>query len=132
MKKFNQMESNLICDALYFYVVQLEKDIAEMEESGKRSIFAPGFYTMISQELATKVKNMTLYDKLKPEIKAKLEANYKEYSTAVGYISDKLKNTRNYSDLKVDDIKTICTFGDVWHYDLTQSDILYGDWLTNK
>ena len=75
---------------------------------------------------------MTLYDKLKPEIKAKLEENYKEYSTAVGYISDKLKNTRNYSDLKVDDIKTICTFGDIWHYDLTQSDLLYGDWLTNK
>ena len=64
MKKFNQMESNLICDALYFYVVQLEKDIAEMEESGKRSIFAPGFYTMISQELATKVKSMTKRQKV--------------------------------------------------------------------
>ncbi len=75
---------------------------------------------------------MTLYDKLKPEIKAKLEANYEEYSTAVGYISDKLKQTKLYSDLKVDDIRTICTFGDVWHYDLTQSDILYGEWLTNK
>ena len=75
---------------------------------------------------------MTLYDKLKPEIKAKLEANYEEYSTAVGYISDKLKNTERYSELKVDDIKTICTFGDVWHYDLTQSELLYGDWLTNK
>jgi len=37
---------------------------------------------------------MTLYDKLKPEIKAKLEANYEEYSTAVGYISDKLKQTK--------------------------------------
>ena len=59
MKKFNQMESNLICDALYFYVVQLEKDIINMEESGKRSIFAPGFYTMISQELTDKVKSMT-------------------------------------------------------------------------
>ena len=75
---------------------------------------------------------MTLYDKLKPEIKAKLEASYEEYSTAVGYISDKLKNTERYSELKVDDIKTICTFGDVWHYDLTQSELLYGDWLTNK
>ena len=75
---------------------------------------------------------MTLYDKLKPEIKAKLEANYEEYSTAVGYISDKLKKTKLYSDLKIDDIRTICTFGDVWHYDLTQSDILYGEWLTNK
>ena len=75
---------------------------------------------------------MTLYDKLKPEIKAKLEASYEEYSTAVGYISDKLKNTERYSELKVDDIKTICTFGDVWHYDLTQAEILYGDWLTIK
>ena len=75
---------------------------------------------------------MTLYDKLKPEIKAKLEANYEEYSTAVGYISNKLKQTSLYSDLKIDDIRTICTFGDVWHYDLTQSDLLYGDWLTNK
>ena len=75
---------------------------------------------------------MTLYDRLKPEIKAKLEANYEEYSTAVGYISDKLKNTERYSELKVDDIRTICTFGDIWHYDLTQTDILYGDWLTNK
>ena len=75
---------------------------------------------------------MTLYDKLKPEIKAKLEANYEEYSTAVGYISDKLKNTERYSELQVDDIRTICTFGDVWHYDLTQAELLYGDWLTNK
>ncbi len=75
---------------------------------------------------------MTLYDKLKPEIKAKLEASYEEYSTAVGYISDKLKQTKLYSDLKIDDIRTICTFGDVWHYDLTQSDLLYGEWLTNK
>jgi hypothetical protein len=75
---------------------------------------------------------MTLYDKLKPEIRAKLEANYEEYSTAVGYISKKLKQTDHYSDLKIDDIRTICTFGDVWHYDLTQSDLLYGEWLTNK
>ena len=75
---------------------------------------------------------MTLYDQLKPEIKAKLEENYKEYSHSVGYISNKLKNTTRYSELKVDDIKTICTFGDVWHYDLTQAEILYGDWLTIK
>ena len=75
---------------------------------------------------------MTLYDKLKPEIRAKLEANYEEYSTAVGYISNKLRKTTHYSDLKVDDIRTICTFGDVWHFDLTQSDLLYGDWLTIK
>jgi len=74
---------------------------------------------------------MTLYDKLKPEIKAKLEENYKEYKT-VGFIFDKLQKKDNYSDLTIDDIRSICTFGDVWHYDLTQSELLYGDWLTNK
>mgnify|MGYP001379136754 FL=1 len=74
---------------------------------------------------------MTLYDKLKPEIKAKLEENYKEYKT-VGFIFDKLQQANHYSDLTIDDVRSICTFGDVWHFDLTQSDILYGDWLTNK
>ena len=74
---------------------------------------------------------MTLYDKLKPEIKAKLEENYKEYKT-VGFIFDKLQKNNHYSDLTIDDVKSICTFGEVWHYDLTQSDLLYGDWLTNK
>jgi hypothetical protein len=74
---------------------------------------------------------MTLYDQLKPEIKAKLEENYKEYKT-VGFIFDKLQKNNHYSDLTIDDVKTICTFGEVWHYDLTQSDLLYGDWLTNK
>ena len=59
MKKFNGMESNLIIDALQFYVAQVERDILKMEEDGKRSIFAPGFYTMISTELIDKVKEMT-------------------------------------------------------------------------
>tara|TARA_B100000927_G_scaffold258276_1_gene226628 strand:+ start:20 stop:247 length:228 start_codon:yes stop_codon:yes gene_type:complete len=75
---------------------------------------------------------MTLYDKLKPEIKAKLEANYEEYSTAVGYISDKLKRTTRYSELQVEDIRSLCTFSNVWHNEITQLDLLYGDWLINK
>jgi hypothetical protein len=63
MKKFNGMESNLIVDALQFYVAQVEKDILKMEEDGKRSIFAPGFYTMMSKDLKDKVKSMTKKDK---------------------------------------------------------------------
>ena len=63
MKKFNKMESNLICDALQFYVANLESEIEKMEEDGKRSIFAPGFYTMISKELKEKVKTMTKKEK---------------------------------------------------------------------
>mgnify|MGYP003135436371 CR=1 FL=1 len=59
MKKFNGMESHLIIDALTFYVAQVESDILKMEEDGRRSIFAPGFYTGISKELKEKVKSMT-------------------------------------------------------------------------
>jgi len=59
MKKFNQMESNLIVDSLNYYVANLESEIKQMEKNNKRSIFAPGFYTMISDELIDKVKDMT-------------------------------------------------------------------------
>ena len=59
MKKFNGMESNLIIDALQFYVAQVERDILELEKEGKTSIFGPGFYTMISKDLKEKVKSMT-------------------------------------------------------------------------
>ena len=59
MKKFNGMESKLIVDSLDCYVTQVERDILELEKDGKRSIFAPGFYTNISNELKDKVRSMT-------------------------------------------------------------------------
>ena len=59
MNKFNGMESKLIVDALDCYITQFEKDILELEKDGKRSIFAPGFYTNVSKELIDKVKSMT-------------------------------------------------------------------------
>ena len=58
------MESNLICDSLDYYVAHLEADIKALEESGKTSIFAPGFYPMIKDELVAKIKkDMTKKDK---------------------------------------------------------------------
>ena len=74
---------------------------------------------------------MNLYDKLKPHIKDKLKESSKEYTT-VKFVFDKLKSTDYYSDLTIDDIRSICTFGDVWHHDLTQTQLIYGEWLTNK
>ncbi len=64
MKKFNKMESDLLIDSLNYYVAELEAQIKEMEEDGKRSIFAPGFYTMISTELIDKVEDMTKKQKV--------------------------------------------------------------------
>tara|TARA_R100000687_G_scaffold78193_1_gene71421 strand:- start:451 stop:654 length:204 start_codon:yes stop_codon:yes gene_type:complete len=56
MKKFNRMESNLIIDSLNYYVANLETEIKKMEANGRNSIFAPGFYTMVSKELIDKIK----------------------------------------------------------------------------
>ena len=72
-----------------------------------------------------------LYDKLKPHIKDKLKENAKEYES-VKWIFDKLKQKDNYSELTIDDIRSLCTFGDVWYHDLTQSQIIWGEWLINK
>ena len=71
-----------------------------------------------------------LYDKLKPHIKDKLKSQSKEYSVSINNIFDTLKQKNSYTDLTIEEIRTICTFGDVWYYDLTQKDIIWGDWLT--
>jgi hypothetical protein len=72
-----------------------------------------------------------LYDKLKPHIKAKMKENAEEYKS-VQWLFDKLKQKDNYSELTIDDIRSLCTFGDVWYHDLTQSQIIWGEWLINK
>ena len=72
-----------------------------------------------------------LYDKLKPHIKAKLKENAEEYKS-VNWLFDKLKQKDNYSELTIDDIRSLCTFGDVWYHDLTQSQIIWGELLINK
>ena len=64
MKKFNNMESNLLTTSLTAYIEELESEIKQMEENGKRSIFAPGFYTMIGSELIDKIKDMTKKEKV--------------------------------------------------------------------
>ena len=72
-----------------------------------------------------------LYDKLKPHIKDKLKENAEEYKS-VQWLFDKLKQKDYYSDLTIEEIRSICTFGDVFYHDLTQSQIIWGEWLINK
>ena len=74
---------------------------------------------------------MTLYDKLKPEIKAKLDKESEKYKT-IGYIYDKLKTKNQYNELTIDEIKTIHTFTNIWHRDVDSLDLMYGDHLFNQ
>ena len=75
----------------------------------------------------------TLYDKLKPEIKAKLEANYAEgYVTSIESIFKQLKTTNRYSELTIDEVRTLNTFSNSELYRTTQMDLMYGDHLFNN
>ena len=74
---------------------------------------------------------MTLYDKLKPHIKDKLDAQADKY-ISIGLIYDKLKNKNHYTELTIDDIRTIHTFTDIWYKDIDSLDLIYGDHLFNQ
>ena len=75
----------------------------------------------------------TLYDKLKPEIKAKLEANYAEgYVTSIDYIFNKLQTKDRYSELTIDEVRTLNTFTNSEMHQTTQMDLMYGDHLFNN
>ena len=76
---------------------------------------------------------MTLYDQLKPEIKAKLEASYAEgYVTSIESIFKQLKTTNRYSELTIDEVRTLNTFSNSELYQTTQMDLMYGDHLFNN
>ena len=74
---------------------------------------------------------MTLYDKLKPHIKDKLDSQAKKY-ISIGYIYDKLKTKNQYNELTIDEVKTIHTFTDLWYRDIDSLDLIYGDHLFNQ
>jgi hypothetical protein len=74
----------------------------------------------------------TLYDQLKPAIKAKLDAQQEEYSISINYLYKKLKEKKMYSELTIDEVKVIHTFGDMWYNDLSGLDLMYGNHIFNN
>ena len=67
-----------------------------------------------------------LYQKLKPEIKSRLQSNSDKYAVSVSSVVDKLKSTQYYNELTIGDIKQIRAFGDV-----TSTDILWPETMFN-
>jgi hypothetical protein len=60
-----------------------------------------------------------------------MQDNIEKYPS-VNWLIDTIKTKNRYSELTIDEIRSICTFGDVWYHDLTQSQLIWGDWLINK
>lgn len=58
--KFNGFEKYFIQTALKAAIEQAEVDVLAAESAGNRSIYAPGYFTMVGTEIIDKVNNMTL------------------------------------------------------------------------
>ena len=67
-----------------------------------------------------------LYQKLKPEIKSRLQSNSDKYAVSISTIIDSLKSKQYYNDLTIGEIKQIRAFGDV-----TTTDVLWPDTMFN-
>ena len=58
--KFNGFEKYFIQTALKHAIQEAETDVLAAESNGKRSIYAPGYFTMVGNEIIDKVNSMTL------------------------------------------------------------------------
>ncbi len=78
------------------------------------------------------MSRITLYQRLKPEIKDKLETEAESYKNSVDCIFDELKTKTRYSELTIDSIRTLHTFAELYTYKLTSSEVLFGDHIFNN
>ena len=77
------------------------------------------------------MNRITLYQRLKPEIKDTLYKEAENYSTCVECIFEELKTKTRYSELTIDSIRTLHTFANISAYKLIATDILYGEHIFN-
>ena len=58
--KFNGFEKYFIETALRHAIEEAEKDVLQANYDGNSSIYAPGYFTMVGNEIIKKVNSMTL------------------------------------------------------------------------
>lgn len=70
---------------------------------------------------------LTIYQRLKPEVKEALLSNMVEYESTITSIIETLSNETFYSNLKIFDISSLYTFSDIELIKVTAWDFKYGD-----
>ena len=69
----------------------------------------------------------TLLERLKPEIKLRLEANTSQYTSTVDNIFKNLSSKVFYQDLTMSEISTLYTFSDITLLKTSICDLKHGD-----
>ena len=70
---------------------------------------------------------LTLFERLKPEVKEALLSNMVEYENTITDIIELLSNETFYSNLKISDISSLYTFSDIELIKVSAWDFKYGD-----
>ena len=70
---------------------------------------------------------LTLYQRLKPEVRGALLSNMVDYEGTITSIIEKLSNETFYSNLKISDISSLYTFSDIELIKVSAWDFKYGD-----
>ena len=73
------------------------------------------------------MNRLTIYERLKPEVKEALLSNMADYEYTISSIIEKLGSTEFYSDLSIGDISSLYTFSDIELIKVSVWDFKYGD-----
>ena len=74
-----------------------------------------------------------LYNRLKPDILASINADIQQYPYTTKALKEKLKNTISWEDLTIGDIKSVIIHSHVSIVNITEMDLMWGDkFLVNE
>jgi len=70
---------------------------------------------------------LTLFERLKPEVKESLDKNKEKYAVSIDLIYKSLSKKISYDDLTMGEISNIYTFSDLNIHKISSWDIRYGE-----
>lgn len=70
---------------------------------------------------------LTLFERLKPEVKESLDKNKEKYAVSIDLIYKSLSKKISYDDLTMGEISSIYTFSDLNIHKISSWDIRYGE-----
>ena len=76
-------------------------------------------------------KTKTIYNKLLQEVKLSLRTSAKKYEYAK-MLKYKLMSVTIWQDLSISDVADLCSYGNLYTYQLGSYDIMYGDKFIQK
>ena len=69
----------------------------------------------------------TIYDRLKPDILASINADVQQYPYTTKALKEKLKNTISWDELTIGDIRSVVIHSHVSIVSITEMDLMWGD-----